>query len=392
MKLTMLYAGVKGYEQKLDAVTTIITETLSEFGDCEIDTVPLQLLSLPYYDGKNGGLAENTAEKIRASKGVLFAATAARFSPNALMTQFLEYMLDPRFQMLLAEKNCLIAVTSAQGGERAAAEGLSQAIAALGGFDAGRILVGRDSLPALDTTAELKEMIERQTEDFYRVIRQNRKFFIPQSVAPAQTAASAENKPIDIPAFTPSELKDLFGEDRGKRFKTEDLFEKYDLSNLNDRQEREISEITKLFAQKYTVESNEDKLIAEGEKPIDLNYADPRPREKTCRQIMMSLPHYFKPQLASDLNAVFQLMITGQTPANSFEGYLTINGGTGLCTFTEGQSEQKDITIMGDEAAWLDVIKGKHSAQKAFMIGQLKVRGNFLFLSRLDQIFNLGFV
>ncbi|MDR2903281.1 MAG: SCP2 sterol-binding domain-containing protein [Clostridiales bacterium] len=393
MKLIMIYAGIHGYEQKLNIVSKIITDTLSEFDDCEIETVTLSKLPLSFYNGKNASEINQIAEKIKAAKGVIFAASASMFSLNAAMVQFLEYMQDVRYQQILADKNCLITVTSETGGERAASDQLSQAIASLSGFDAGRIMIGRAYLTGIETNADLKEMVERQIEDYYRVIRQNRKFFIPATPATQnidKVTAPTAKQPLEIPPFSQNELKELFSEARVKRFKTEDLFEKYSLGALDEQQEQEISEITKLFAQKYTKDESAEKLVAKGEKPLDMNYADPRPREKTCLQITASLPHYFRPQLANDFNAVFQLIISAKNPNDSFEGYLTINGATGVCTFNEGQSEQKDITIMGDEAAWMDVIKGKHSAQKAFMIGQLKVRGNFLFLSKLDAIFNFS--
>ncbi|MDR2167058.1 MAG: SCP2 sterol-binding domain-containing protein [Clostridiales bacterium] len=44
--------------------------------------------------------------------------------------------------------------------------------------------------------------------------------------------------------------------------------------------------------------------------------------------------------------------------------------------------------VTADSRAWNDVLSKKVTAQKAFMMGQLKVRGNFVLLTKFDQMFN----
>ena len=110
---------------------------------------------------------------------------------------------------------------------------------------------------------------------------------------------------------------------------------------------------------------------------------DPNGGAPTCKQLTSSLPHYFNPHLARDVTATIQFDITGQ---DGFEGYLTIAGDQ--CSFFDGVPEKSDIVVLSEAGAWIDVLKKKVTAQKAFMMGQLKVRGNFVLLTKFDQMFN----
>ncbi len=381
MKIAVIDSSVAGFEHKLNKVLEIITQTLSEFDDVEIEHINLSGLNLPYYNGKDSCI-QSIVDSIRAAKGVIFAANAGEFAPNALMMNFAEHLSDKHNNGILQDKNCLIVVTSAYGGERPAAETLSRIIASLNGYDAGRVMVGPQYLPTIQENEDFKSIIERQTEDFYRVIRQNRRFFIP--VSSAQTASSFDAK---IEPMTEQQIKSLFGEERQTKYNVDDIYEKYSLNTLEPEHENNINELSRLFAKKY-VKEGEIGLVPKGERAINIDYASPKPRIKTCKQMTQSLPHFFKPQLANDLDIVFQLAIKGTNDKDNFEAYVVLKNNE--CEVIDGRSERNDITIMADEKAWLDILTGKNTAQKSFMIGKIKVRGNFVFLAKLDQVFNFS--
>ena len=82
---------------------------------------------------------------------------------------------------------------------------------------------------------------------------------------------------------------------------------------------------------------------------------------------------------------IFQINITGE---EEFDGYYEI--GNHSCQYVEGIHAEPSITVISSAKAWQDILKGKLSSQKSFMTGQIKVRGNFVLLSKFDQAFDFG--
>jgi putative sterol carrier protein len=200
---------------------------------------------------------------------------------------------------------------------------------------------------------------------------------IPRDYAVRERLANMTG--ADVVNLSPYEDK----KERKEKIPVSQVYQKLNLDAFTEQQENDIRELTRFFAQKYA-ESDE----TEKEAPVPA--AKPKPnkitaRERSVRQITQSLPHYFQPQLSNGLTAVIQFNIAG---GETFDGYLTIVSTE--CEYTEGTAETPDITIIADTDVWRDVLKGRHTAQKAFMIGGLKVRGNFVLLTKFDTLFKLN--
>jgi putative sterol carrier protein len=162
------------------------------------------------------------------------------------------------------------------------------------------------------------------------------------------------------------------------------VYEKLNLSAMTSKQEKDIGDIAQMLSKKHSEPHtarpgigfqipDQTKEKAEVQKHARL---------KTCKQMTQSMPHYFQPQMASGFVGTIQINVTG---TEKFEGYVSINNSD--CMYFEGASLAPDITIISDASVWQDVLTGKSSAQKAFMIGKLKVRGNFVVLTKLEQFF-----
>lgn len=104
---------------------------------------------------------------------------------------------------------------------------------------------------------------------------------------------------------------------------------------------------------------------------------------KNPRQLTASLVHHYQPHAAGNLQCLLQVEISGP---NGFYGYLNIDGRN--CDYADGRVDNPSLTVISDETNWVQVITGQMSAQKAFMTGNLKIKGNFVLLTRFDQIFN----
>jgi len=432
------------YDHGLNRVLAVISETLVELG-MELDEINLAYVQVPHFDGIRAQAMDDIVKRIRMSSGVVVACTAQLFAPSAILQTLLEFLECDDYRDALFEKHCLLTMVSKAGGERSALEYLARTICYLDGFESGRIgLQEAHTRNIQKTSGGVRDIIEKTAEDFYRAIRQNRKYIMPADIvhstganfapgaapvapASAYTAPTAPHTPqwpvlpaaqAQPPAHLappqqqfqqPALPQQQFQQPRPARQPSPPSIS---LDNFTERQEQDIKELTALFSQKYTpaeetaapmhpapyapapqhvqqaqpvlrqppFAANQFHIPPEGYQPS----LPPEPQVRTLKQLTQNLPHYYQPQMAAGLTAVIQFLITG---AESFEGYMTIVDNE--CEYTDGQAENPEITIISDSSTWSDVLKGKHTAQKAFMIGGLKVRGNFVLLTKFDSLFKL---
>lgn len=159
-------------------------------------------------------------------------------------------------------------------------------------------------------------------------------------------------------------LNNILGDDNSSLMSVE--------NNLNKTEE------SKYFNQNNTVPK--DAVINEELYPVPPQ--NMVPRNVTVKQMMQSLVHYYQPQLAKGLVGDLQLNVTGDETFNCF---IRINNSQ--CNYFDGWSDNPGVTITGTSLLWKRVLKGDLTSQRAFMTGQLKVRGNFMLLSKFDQLF-----
>ncbi|MCL2169473.1 MAG: SCP2 sterol-binding domain-containing protein [Defluviitaleaceae bacterium] len=353
MKITAISAPM-GADFGLNAAFKIACDTLTETGD-EVKTYNLAAMNLGFFDEKKAPHASEIMQNIDTSDGVIFAFSTAFPAPSALLISFFEFFTDIAFRSHLKNKPCLIMAVSQKGVERAALEVAGGMLTELGGFDAVRVALN----PAVSSIVQndVIELIERQAEDFYRILRQNRKYILPQ-----------QNIAIDLEPALP----------QPKSINVNELYEKHGLDNMTAQQQEDIAKISSMFAKKFI---SSDGQVKERD-PVSLTAPKPSAGRST-KQLTATLPHRFNPHLAKDMQATIQLNITG---SGGFEGYLAITPTD--CSFHEGAPDTSDIIVIADAKAWNDVLTKKITAQKAFMMGQLKVRGNFVLLTNFDQMFN----
>lgn len=378
MSILAINGAIPGHDHGLTKASKIVYETLKELG-MEVAEINLANLQIPYFSGMKSNIVEDIMERAEKAKGIIFLSSSYGFAPSALMQTFLEYF-ESTGSAVLYEKNCMVFAVVKSCGERAVADYFSRFLNYFGAYDSTKIVINAAALAGIISGLEGKDIIEKQTEDYYRMIRQNRKFFIPRD-----RIASGEQSLTET--LTPEEAEMLAELEQKKKVPASEIYKKLDLDSFTKQQEADINDLTQYFAGKNTgTESH--KRITEYEEslmpktPVFNPQTNVTPRNKTCRQMTQSLPHYFQPQLAAGLKAVIQLMISG---SEKFDGYLKIENNE--CEFFDGTDDSPDVTIVAEANIWMDVMKNKYTAQKAFMIGQLKVRGNFVILTKFDQIF-----
>lgn len=363
MEIAYIYGNMTHYDHGLGM---LLKRTKSIFEELEVktETVDLGALHLPYYDGETTRALDDVMESLKAADGIVLACTAQMFAPTALMQSFVEYLEHSKYFGVLKGKHCMLATLSREGGEKSALDYLARTVWHMGGFTAAQIGIQAWHLSEID--GKTGEFIDKTTEDFYRAVYKNRQYIIPMD-STVRVAPTAVQKPIvveDVPAAK----------------KPEQL-------SFTDIQEKEIEELSLLFSKKYFKKDTASE--ADESKPLTVDIpAKPlapvkRTKElQTAQKLTQSLPKFFQPQLSAGLQAVIQINITG---SETFDGYLYIHSTE--CTYNEGTLPAPDIIIMADTAIWLDVLKNKNTAQKAFMIGGIKVRGDFVLLAKFDTLF-----
>jgi putative sterol carrier protein/multimeric flavodoxin WrbA len=374
MKILFLNGNMPHFDYGLQKVVRFTRDIFTELG-IETDEINLSYSQIPYFDGIKAQATDDAVLRIREAEGIVLASTAQLFAPTAILQTFFEYMMLDEYNDAFRGKHFLLLAVSRDGGERSAINYMSRIVQHLGGYDSVIIGLQETHTRALETDNEIRGFIEKETEDFYRALRQERKYIIPRDNSCRESISSMTA--ADVASWSQTG-------DKKEKIPVSEIIRKHNMNAFEEQQEKDIQELTRFFAEKYA-SPDAPQSAAPVFPQVSPLVAPVKPRQKTIRQITQSLPHYFQPQLSNGLNAVVQFNITG---TESFDGYLTIQSTE--CNYTDGTATNPDITVIADTDVWGDVMRHKFTAQKAFMIGGLKVRGNFVLLTKFDTLFKLG--
>ncbi len=379
MKVVALHASMPAFEQGLNNISQIFKNTFFELG-VEVEEINLSLLDIRFFDGVKSQAVENILRRIDNSDGVIIESTAVLNMPCGLFQTFIEHLGYGVYSNVFDGKKCFCISVSSDGSEKRSCDYIMDVIAEFGGIDAGRMTIcSEDAKVAIGETS-IKETVEKYAEDLYRILRQERRFFVPKKKTVFSNMARKDDFAQDV-------AKVLGHEPKPKKIKSSEILEQIDYNSFNERQEEDIKEISRFLTNQYN--SEKEKVVVQKNdftnvyNEMGFN-SEVVPHIKSCRQRTQSLHHYFQPQLAGGINAVIQINVKGD---EKFEGYLKIYGSE--CEYVEGVHENPDVTVFSDCNVWLDILNGKYTIQKAFMIGQIKVRGNFVLMTKFDQLFKM---
>ncbi len=96
----------------------------------------------------------------------------------------------------------------------------------------------------------------------------------------------------------------------------------------------------------------------------------------TAKEMILKMPEVFNSEAAKDTNAVIQFDISEPL-------YGVING-DGMQVF-EGQATNPTVTIAASDDNLVKLFKGQLNVMMAFMIGQLKIKGDMMLAQRLKS-------
>ena len=145
---------------------------------------------------------------------------------------------------------------------------------------------------------------------------------------------------------------------------------------LPEEKEDDIMELTELFSRQLSQKIGKDVTSEiHREKSMFVH-------QITVKQMTRNLEHYFQPQLTTDMNNVYQINVIGD---EEFTCNFTIKDQKFI--YKDGEKENPDVIINVDTEIWKLILLGSISAQKAFMTGKIKAKGDFMLLAKFDKIF-----
>lgn len=381
MKITFLLAQctVQYLQDSIDAITKVLKEL-----DIEIQI--LDLSKLPYFNDKKTKEMDKVVQTIDESKGVIAVTNVPMLSMHGAMQTFFDSATlysEDKF-----DKPILAITYSEWLGEVEAAEKILKNWSIIGGTEGQKI--------CLNKSADFKDVVgrlERLTEDFYRLIKQDRQNIasterqlynylktgqvlgginsLSRTKETIQEKPSSAKSQVQIKSFADM-LKQENKIEGPKDIPTEPTI------NLSTK-EQTIKDIAHLLKKQVNEDKENEEFtsIPSGiyKKPVQQGM--PQPMAKRLQQI----PHYFIAKHDKSLEMVLKYTISNSNE----EGFIVIKDGD--CEYQESMEVPPIVELMMTDEALTEILSKKITYQKAFMLGKLKVKGNFAILPKLDQIF-----
>ena len=386
MKVTLLLAQCSS--EQLKKSVQIVTSVLQEL---EVEIHQVELHKVPYYDGKKSRQIESVMSSIRESEGVIAMASVPMLGMNGAMQSFFD-------NATLYDANDfnkpILAITYSKWlGEQEAAQMIQKCWHILGGVDGGSIYMN-ESLPM----QPYLERLEKEVENFYRLVRQERtnigsseRMFFHQvkvggptfTVGTTQQSVPMTTKPEEqqpeIRSFAEMIKGDQFAarvEKHTEKIQEEARPKAHGENHINlSTKEQTIKEIASLFEREAHGESFTSMQTGTYTRPPQISTGVVGPKK------LQQIPHYFAAQYDKSLNMVLKYQLTDLNE----HGYIVIAGGD--CSYRDEVEHTPTVEMILSEEVLQEILTKKITYQKAFMLGKLKVKGNFSVLPKLDQAF-----
>ena len=333
MKINIYYGGRGIIDDPTLYVISQITTVLQELN------VKVQQYNL--YEQRNGITAlPNT---LKDADGVILASTVEWYGVGGYIMQFLDacWLYGDKDKI----KHIYMApvVMSTTHGEREGMMSLAAAWEMLGGLLCDGMCGYIADTTKLENSGEYSKIIEKKTENIYRTINQK------QAVFPASNQAVinkvATSKGIDLTPQESEQLSEYASDDKYVRTQKEDLQELASIFRDKMGQDGAASgntdEYVKIFKKKFTPVAG-----------VSSKY-----------KIVFSDNPKLKPVVLDVDNSKFDCRV--------------------------GDEDGCDVVLTAEQRVFEDIIGGRITFQRAFMAGNIKMKGDFKLLRSLDQLFEL---
>ncbi len=326
MKINIYYGG-RGL---IDDPTLFVIGKMQEV----LEELRVKVERFNLYELKNGITA--LPQSLKDADGIILATTVEWYGIGGFMQQFLDSCWLYGDKEKISNIYMCPIVMSTTYGEREGKLSLTSAWEILGGRPCSGICGYIADVSLVEDNKEYITLIEKKAENMYRTVNQKIVSLPASNQAIRQMVSKTQ---IDL---TPQESEQL------SQYASDDKYVQ--------KQKEDIQELTSLFRDMLNGGETED-----GE------------------EIVTKLKQHFKPQ--PGFHAVYRIAITGKKK----NLVMKVDNGNLDCSF--GTAEHADVELQMERRTLDEVLSRRMTFQRAFMSGEMKMKGDFKILRTLDQIF-----
>ena len=332
MKINIYYGGRGIIDDPSLYVISRITEVLKELN--------VQVEQYNLFELKNNITA--LPNSLKDADGIILASTIEWYGIGGYMLQFLDACWLYGDKEKISKMYMLPVVMSTTYGEREGMMNLAVAWEILGGFPCDGICGYIADTTLLENKEDYAKLIEKKVENLYRTINQK----IPGLPASNQAVKKmvSISKSVDL---TPQESEQL------SQYVSDDRYVQ--------KQKEDIQELTSLFKTRL--------------KQDDIPGAPD--------EYFKKFQSHFKP--AAGVHGKFSITIADQSTMKPL--FIDVEG-TNCSTISESSEQPEcDVVIQIEKERLDEIMCGRMTFQRAFMSGNMKMKGDFKLLRSMDQLF-----
>lgn len=322
-----IYYGGRGM---LDDPTLYVINKMQEV----LEELRVKVERYNLYELKNG--ITTLPQTLKTADGIILATTVEWFGIGGFMQQFLDACWLYGDKEKISQIYMCPIVMSTTYGEREAKTTLASAWEILGGTPCSGICGYIADTLTLEMNEDYNTLIEKKAENMYRTINQKVKNLPASNQAVKQRVAVMKN--IDL---TPQESEQL------SQYASDEQYVQ--------KQKEDIQELASLFRD----------MMGSGDA------------EKA--EFIEDFQNGFKPQ--PGFEAVYKIVLEGKRQPLA----IRIDRTQIQCAYEP--VEDCDMEIQTTAEIIRDIVSGEQTFQRAFMSGDMKMKGDFKVLRMLDQVF-----
>lgn len=330
MKINIYYGG----RGMIDDPTLVVVNKMQEV----LEELHVKVERYNLHELKN--TIPTLPQTLKDADGVIFATTVEWHGIGGYMHQFLDACWLYGDKEKISQIYMCPIVMSTTYGEREGKLDLSTAWEILGGLPCSGICGYIADTVSLEMNEGYMRLIEKKAENMYRTINQKIPSLPASNQAVKQMVYSTKN--IDL---TPQESEQL------SQYVADDSYVQ--------RQKEDIQELTSMFR---------DMMEFSSESEETEEYVD-------------DLKSHFVPQPGFTAN--YKVVLEGKKKPLIIE----VNTNRIECYYGNS-TETIDVEMQMQHSVMDEIVNGRMTFQRAFMGGDMKMKGDFRILRSLDQIFN----